>query len=125
MSMFDYRGRRRAILCTARRLLAAISLFCLIVAGPAFADGAEQSGDLLRATLITESSSVQPGQPIWVALRQQIVPGWHTYWRNPGEGGQATTLRWELPPGWKAGAPVWPAPTRYRMGPFTNFVYSG
>lgn len=125
MIQLDYRGRRRAAVRASLRSLAAV--LCLFVAaGNAAADtDAEQSDDLLHAALIAESGAVQAGQPIWVALRQQIAPGWHTYWRNPGEGGQATTLRWELPPGWKADAPVWPAPARYRMGPFTNFVYSG
>ena len=40
-------------------------------------------------------------------------PGWHLYWRNPGESGLATRLRFEIPDA-RAGAVSWPAPSSFR-----------
>ena len=50
------------------------------------------------------TSAVAPGGTITVALEEKIAPGWHTYWKNPGDAGAPTEIDWTLPPGWKAGA---------------------
>jgi len=78
----------------------------------------------VEADLLSETTGAAPGSTLYVALRQKIVPGWHTYWRNPGDAGQATALTWTLPAGWTAGDIVWPAPERYIAGPLMNYVFS-
>lgn len=67
---------------------------------------------------------VVPGKIAWVAIRQQIAPGWHTYWRNPGEAGLPTTMTWTLPAGVQAGAMVWPTPTLFRDGGVSDYGYA-
>jgi thiol:disulfide interchange protein DsbD len=62
---------------------------------------------------------------VQVALRQKIDKGWHTYWRNPGDSGEATKIAWTLPPGWTAGEIVWPTPSRQPTGPLMNYGYAG
>ncbi len=86
------------------RLLAA-GLLGLVVASPAaFAvSGNTVSTDNVKAHLESEVKSVAPGQSFWVALVFDIRDGWHTYWRNPGDSGQATRLAWTLPQGFRAG----------------------
>jgi thiol:disulfide interchange protein len=79
----------------------------------------------LKAELVAQETAVAPGGTVYVALRQKIEPGWHTYWRNPGDSGQATSLTWTLPQGWRAGDMVWPTPQRLRTGPLMDFGYSG
>src|SRR5690606_26939434 len=66
-----------------------------------------------------------PGSTAIVAVRQDIEPGWHTYWRNPGDSGGATTLTWALPAGVRAGDIVWPLPERQHLGALMNYGYSG
>src|SRR5690606_38635739 len=66
-----------------------------------------------------------PGSTAIVAVRQQIAPGWHTYWRNPGDSGGATELDWTLPPGVEAGAILWPLPERQPIADLMNYGYSG
>ena len=79
----------------------------------------------VTAELVPDLASIGPGGTVHVALHQTIASGWHTYWRNPGDAGQATTLAWTLPPGWRAGDIVWPAPGRFLAGPIMNYVYTG
>jgi thiol:disulfide interchange protein/DsbC/DsbD-like thiol-disulfide interchange protein len=78
----------------------------------------------VEAELLSQTTGAAPGSTLYVALRQKIMPGWHTYWRNPGDAGQATSLTWTLPAGWAAGDIVWPAPERYIAGPLMNYVFS-
>jgi thiol:disulfide interchange protein DsbD len=63
----------------------------------------------VAASLVSADASIQPGRPLTVALRLVHDATWHTYWVNPGTG-LPTTLKWNLPPGWKAGDIEWPAP---------------
>ena len=41
-----------------------------------------------------------------------MAPGWHTYWQYPGDAGIPTEIKWQLPPGWKAGPIQWPIPLK-------------
>jgi thiol:disulfide interchange protein DsbD len=80
--------------------------------------------DNVKARLVSEVAAVAPGQSFWVALDFDIRDGWHTYWRNPGDSGQATTLKWQLPPGFTAGDIVWTTPHRFEIPPLVNYGYA-
>ncbi len=58
-----------------------------------------------------------------MALREIIRDRWHTYWRNPGDSGEPTTITWHLPAGWKAGPIEWPYPKRLPVGPLMDYGY--
>jgi thiol:disulfide interchange protein DsbD len=49
---------------------------------------------------------------------------WHTYWKNPGDSGQATELRWTLPQGVTAGPALWPVPEKMQAEGLTTYGYS-
>src|SRR6202789_2249634 len=80
--------------------------------------------DNVKARLVSEMSAIAPGQSFWVALEFDIRDGWHTYWRNPGDSGQATKLTWQLPPGFKAGDIVRTTPHRFEIPPLVNYGYA-
>lgn len=102
-----------------RRLLA---FLLVLVAGPAFAQSVVTT-DNVRAELVSEMATVKPGEPFWVALRQTIRPKWHTYWKNPGDSGLPTEIRWTLPDGVKADPIVWPAPELFNIGGIINYGF--
>jgi thiol:disulfide interchange protein DsbD len=77
------------------------------------------------AELIARHTTFQPGQPIEAALRLKIIDHWHTYWRNPGDSGLPTRLKWSLPAGFTAGEIEWPYPKKLPLGPLMNFGYEG
>ncbi len=101
-------------------------LLGLLLASPAaFAlSGAVVATDNVKARLVSEVNAIAPGQSFWVALELNIRDGWHTYWRNPGDSGQATTLKWQLPAGFTAGDIVWTAPHRFDIPPLVNYGYA-
>lgn len=99
-----------------------VALVLLLAAECAFANPIDAGN--VEVELISEVTSIKPGQDFTVGLRQIIEPGWHTYWRNPGDSGAPTTVDWDLPEGFSAGDFEWPAPERIPYGPLLNFGYS-
>jgi DsbC/DsbD-like thiol-disulfide interchange protein len=75
--------------------------------------------------LISEHTSLAPGQSLQLGLLLRHEPHWHTYWINPGDSGLPTTLSWTLPPGLKAQDIEWPLPKRFDVGGLYNFGYDG
>jgi thiol:disulfide interchange protein DsbD len=105
-------------------MAAALSL--VAIAGgvfPAFA-AASSERPRVHVELLTEVQSIRAGETFWVALRQQIAPGWHTYWMNPGDSGEPARIEWTLPAGFTAGDIVWPYPERIPVGPAMTYGYS-
>ncbi|MCR6654103.1 MAG: protein-disulfide reductase DsbD family protein [Cellvibrionaceae bacterium] len=87
-------------------------------------EAAEQSAtEQVSARLVAETTAVYPGAEIYLGVQQIIIPHWHTYWSNPGDSGNATTIAWTLPRGATASDILWPAPSRISMGPITNYGY--
>jgi thiol:disulfide interchange protein len=109
-----------------KRPQAYLSIVLLAIVGVAApAAGNPPGRSLVHVELVSEVTSVQPGVPFWVALRQQIPPGWHTYWVNAGDSGEPTRLDWKLPPGVSADEISWPAPERIPVGSAMSYGYSG
>ncbi len=76
------------------------------------------------ASLVSEVSAVAPGEPFTVGLRIRMESGWHSYWKNPGDSGEPTSIDWALPAGFTAGEIQWPYPHRVPFGPMTSYGYS-
>jgi len=102
-----------------RRLLP----WLFLVAAPALAD--QPPSPNMQVALVAEAAAVAPGQSVRVALRLRSDPGWHTYWRNPGDAGSPTEITWRLPAGVTAGPIDWPAPLVIREGDAVIFGYEG
>ena len=101
-----------------------LAMFAVLLVGQAAASAAPVKTGHVEAELVPETTGAAPGGTIYIALRQKITPGWHTYWRNPGDAGQATSINWTLPQGWSASDIVWPTPERFIAGPLMNYVFS-
>ena len=109
-----------------RGLLARLLLVAALAAGarPVSLATAGPAAPLVHVELLSEGQSIAPGQTFWVALRQQITPGWHTYWINPGDSGEPPRVEWTLPAGFRAGEIHWPHPERISVGPAMSYGYS-
>ena len=101
-----------------------LALIALLIATPALAEGMDELPKV-HARLVAEDLAAPPGGSITVALEEQIRPGWHTYWINPGDAGAATEIKWSLPAGWSAGDIQWPTPKRLPVGPLMDYGYEG
>jgi thiol:disulfide interchange protein DsbD len=100
-----------------------LAALALIACAPAFASVVTTPH--ATTELAATTTTAPPGGAFQVAVAQTFDKGWHSYWRNPGDAGEATTIHWTLPTGWTAGPIAWPAPRRLPVGPIMNYGYEG
>ena len=80
--------------------------------------------DQVRAELLAWApDGVEAGKQVWLGLRLEHQPEWHTYWKNSGDSGLPTTLEWQLPAGIVAGEIAWPTPKKIPIGTLANYGY--
>lgn len=96
-----------------RLLICAGLLFSLVCAEAAHTE----------VKLLLSAGAAKPGDTIWVGVDLKMESGWHTYWKNPGEAGQATEIKWSLPPGVTAGEIQWPLPQKLPPADITTYGY--
>jgi len=102
-----------------------VALMAALSAAVARADGPPAAEDLVKAGLVPETTTIAPGTTLWVDLHLEIKPGWHIYWRNPGDSGLPTAIDWNLPPGFSAGSILWPTPEHFVQNGIGNYGYAG
>src|ERR1041385_3951988 len=69
-------------------------------------------GRKTHVKLVLSHEVAKPGDTVLIGVELTMDPGWHTYWQNPGEFGDATKINWALPPGITAGEIEWPLPEK-------------
>lgn len=82
-------------------------------------------GPHIAMELVAETPRPAPGSTVTLAFVSRPDPGWHGYWRNPGDAGIPTRLGWTLPAGLSAGELQYPVPHRLVIGGLMNYVYEG
>ncbi|MXO64983.1 protein-disulfide reductase DsbD family protein [Altericroceibacterium endophyticum] len=88
------------------------------------AQGARKDANHIAAELVATPSAQKDGD--WtLALHFTPAPGWHGYWRNPGDAGYGMRLGWTLPEGWSVGEPLYPVPQTLLIAGLMNHVYEG
>jgi DsbC/DsbD-like thiol-disulfide interchange protein len=89
----------------------------VLVAGAAaaVASGATAEESHVRTRLVADAASVEPGRPFLLGVELVPEPGWHVYWRNPGEAGLATEVLYRLPDGFSAAELLWPTPVEFEQ----------
>ena len=111
--------RSIAIVCVA--VLTAIASLHPVWAAESAAVVSKRS----TATLISGTNSVLAGQPVQLALRLRLAPGWHTYWQNPGDAGVPPSLDATAMPGTTITDLEWPVPHKVAEGALTTYAYTG
>ncbi|PAX08755.1 protein-disulfide reductase DsbD family protein [Sphingomonas lenta] len=101
----------RALLCLLLTLIAAPVL-------------AQAPGDRhVAMELVPETARPAAGGTVTLAFVSTPEPGWHGYWKNGGDAGVETTLKWSLPQGVTAGPLQYPVPSRLLVSGLMNYVY--
>jgi DsbC/DsbD-like thiol-disulfide interchange protein len=100
----------------------AIALFALaIVLAPTRLLRADEP--MVTARLVTDTSTVQAGRLFRVGVLFQIKPGWHIYWKNAGDMGLPTSIKFRLPEGFAVGELQWPVPAAFTQDSLTAYGY--
>ena len=96
--------------------------FLLMFACPLWA-GSIAKTPQLTVDLVAEPTPIISGKTVTLALRFNPVPGWHIYWKNPGDSGLPPSVTWKLPPGWTAGPLQFPFPEKILLPPLVSYGY--
>ena len=99
------------------RFMRALFILCFLITR--FAGASEG----LSVELVSSTTAVVPGEAFQVGLHIQHEEGFHTYWKNPGIVGLATSISWTLPDGFRVSEISWPYPERTFMGSHPCYGY--
>ncbi len=105
-------------------LLSASSALAIAAPGPRGETTVGKSRARVGAELLVEAAQVAPGDHVRIGVLLELEPGWHIYWKNPGDAGAATGLHWRAPES-EIGPIQWPAPRVFREaeGALKTFGY--
>lgn len=112
------------------RFIIVMMALVAIVLGGEYGNAAESTAHITahsRASLITDHNTIGPDGTIKVGLRLQLQPGWHTYWVNPGDAGDAPHMSVEASGGARGESHLfqWPVPERINEGGLMAYAYTG
>ncbi|MGN6385919.1 MAG: protein-disulfide reductase DsbD family protein [Verrucomicrobiota bacterium] len=100
-------------------------IICLSLGIPQLGAQLFSGGAKTEARLLLGQSAAKPGETVTAALELKMEPGWHTYWRNPGDAGSSTTVEWQLPEGYSTTPFQWPVPEKLTLSKLFAYVYDG
>ena len=77
-----------------------------------------------KITLVSESTTLQPKDSLYLGIKFELEKDWHTYWENPGDAGEGAVIKWSLPDGVSTSEILWPGPERIPVDPLMTFGYN-
>ncbi len=76
----------------------------------------------VSARLLIESDAIATDVPFRVGVLLEMQPGWHIYWRNPGDTALPTRIAWQVEDA-TVGALQWPAPSVFHENETESTTY--
>ncbi len=93
---------------------------------PAAVDRDRAGNAFLKTSLISDKSSVSPGESFFIGVQLEIKAGWHTYWPGMNDTGVAPIFhKTESSKNLTLGPVEYPAPSRYLNVGLLDHVYEG
>ena len=77
-----------------------------------------------KIILVSESTTLQPKDSLYLGIKFELEKDWHTYWENPGDAGEGAGIKWSLPDGVSTSEILWPGPERIPVDPLMTFGYN-
>jgi suppressor for copper-sensitivity B len=113
-----------------RRLICNFAAVALLAAwcapGTARAAASAWGGDAnARVRLISATAATGTAQRLDLGLEFRLAPGWHIYWRTPGDTGYPPSADWAGSDNLATASLAWPAPQRYDLLGVETIAYQG
>ena len=71
--------------------------------------------DHANIEILAESKEIKIGENFVFGIKLDLAPGWHTYWKHPGDVGVPPSLEWNMPTGFSAGELLYSPPVKVKM----------
>ncbi len=89
-------------------------LFLIFLCGFITQSYAQEIPDPVEAKLVSDVKTVKSGEQFNLGVLFDIDPGWHIYWKNPGDTGLPTEVNFIVPKNYVAGELNWPSPDTFK-----------
>ena len=76
-----------------------------------------------RLRLVQECEAVSYEKDFLIGIDFKLQPGWHIYWKNPGDSGLAPKFKWRHPEGVSITEMDWPRPKAIPYKHLVNYGY--
>jgi thiol:disulfide interchange protein len=108
----------------SRSAIAAWLIALLMLIGLQAPVAAQQAGGTnIAVSLLPGAKQAPAGGSVPIAFVMKPKPGWHGYWKNPGDAGAEATIAWTLPKGVTVSELRYPVPERLVVSGIMNYVY--
>jgi thiol:disulfide interchange protein DsbD len=81
------------------------------------------SAHTANVALLLPTQTIRPGAKLEGLVQFYIEPGWHMYWKNPGDTGLAPSFDWQLPHGMTVQDFQWPVPSYFERAGSNFYGY--
>lgn len=105
-----------------RSLLAAAAVI-LFLAAPVSAREYTQKTDKVTVNLYTNFNQINPGQNLEVLVKFTMHDGWHIFAQNPGDIGEPTRVKWQLPLGYEEKETSWSLEEKFETEGIIQYGY--
>lgn len=95
-------------------MLVRFLLTALLITGLIPSSIAQEVPTPVNAKLVSDVISVRPGDTFSLGVLMEIDPGWHVYWKNPGDSGLPTKIEFEIPKAFDQRNINWPIPYSFK-----------
>ncbi len=108
-----------------RRVAALAGILVACAASPASAAATDWVGDGHAAVRLITAEDARGSGMLEAGIAFRFAPGWHGYWRTPGDAGIPPAVDWAGTSDLEAADVSWPAPSRLVVSGLENAVYIG
>lgn len=124
MARFPFNTRSQTMASTIGLVTALLISHVHPVSAQETKSSAYPGNEFVKIRLATEKTSLARSGTSDIAVIFDIAPGWHLYWRNPGDSGLPPRVTFKPIEGVTFGSPRWPAPQRKIEGDsLLDYVY--
>ncbi len=90
---------------------------------PTSTESVSNKNSAVTARLIANTKTIIPGKSFKLGVELIMKPGWHTYYKEPGDAGMPTKIIWQLPTGFSNSELHWQKPSKFVEGGITTYGY--
>ncbi|MBN44045.1 MAG: hypothetical protein CML94_00795 [Rhodobiaceae bacterium] len=100
-------------------------LFFIIFIFPIFVNAKLASVDTSHAKieLLVETNEIVVNEDFIIGIKFEIEPGWHIYWKNPGDSGLPAEIQWKNAGSIEFKKLLWPSPQKTPEEPLMTYGY--
>lgn len=104
-------------------LARALFALAFLLGGLVAQEPAKDTSPHSSAELVSEFSTVVPGEAFTLGLAMKLDPEWHSYWVNPGDAGLGTKIKWSDIKGATISEVIYPTPHYIPTPPLASYGY--